>query len=163
MLQLLEPYNLILHYMACLSNFQSRKWLYNCKYLSVHSSVSLKAKPLKLNHTYHTTNLNITFTTTLTTTFTNSFITTLTTIIYTIIYISSKPLNSLKSSSFNHPSSLFIHSSFILHPSSTFKLFSLFSCILKYWILTPGSEISLYFFSGTPFRSWTLWTDIVTI
>ena len=48
-----------------------------------------------------------------------------------------------------------------------FALFSMsfkfFFCNLNFWILTPASEITLQFFSGTPFRSWTFWTYIVTI
>ena len=48
-----------------------------------------------------------------------------------------------------------------------FTLFSMsfkfFFCNLNFWILTPASEITLQFFSGTPFRSWTFWTYIVTI
>ena len=47
-----------------------------------------------------------------------------------------------------------------------FALFSMsfkfFFCNLNFWILTPASEITLQFFSGTPFRSWTFWTYIVT-
>ena len=41
--------------------------------------------------------------------------------------------------------------------------FEIFFCNLNFWILTPASEITLQFFSGTPFRSWTFWTYIVTI
>ena len=38
--------------------------------------------------------------------------------------------------------------------------FEIFFCNLNFWILTPASEITLQFFSGTPFRSWTFWTYI---
>ena len=41
--------------------------------------------------------------------------------------------------------------------------FEIFFCNLNFWILTPASEITLQFFSGTPFRSWTFWTYIVTM
>ena len=41
--------------------------------------------------------------------------------------------------------------------------FEIFFCNLNFWILTPASEITLQFFSGTPFRSWTFWTYNVTI
>ena len=48
-----------------------------------------------------------------------------------------------------------------------FALFSMsfkfFFCNLNFWILTPASEITLQFFSGTPFRSCTFWTYIVTM
>ena len=41
--------------------------------------------------------------------------------------------------------------------------FKIFFCNLNFLILTPASEITLQIFSGTPFRSWTFWTKIVTI
>ena len=41
--------------------------------------------------------------------------------------------------------------------------FNFLFCNLNFLFLAPASEITLQFFSGTRFRSWTFWTYIVTI